>query len=251
MNMISAQKSTEHAAFTTEDSTHYEGRDLEAMSFAKNYYQWLEGFFAPYFRGRGIEVGAGSGNFTEMLLVHDFTSLVALEPSETMFALLKERFSGNPKVTARNSTLSKICTEFSASFDTVVYINVLEHIENDGEEMAYANQILKKGGHLCIFVPALPWLYSSFDKSVGHYRRYYKRDVERLLESKGFEIVQSSYFDIAGILPWLIFFTLGGLTLSGGKTKAYDRYIVPIMSRIEAYLPIPMGKNIIVVAQKR
>ncbi len=251
MNKTSEQKSAKHAAFTTEHRTHYEGRDLEAMSFAKNYYRWLEGFFAPYFRGRGIEVGAGSGNFTEMLLTHDFESLVAIEPSAAMYTLLEERFSMNPKVTTHNKMLSEIYSEMPNSFETVVYINVLEHIENDTQELAYANQILKKNGHLCIFVPALPWLYSAFDARVGHYRRYYKKDLERLLDSNGFEIVHSSYFDIAGILPWLIFFTIGGLTLSSGKTKAYDRYVVPLVSRIEAYIPIPIGKNIIVVARKR
>ena len=229
----------------------YDGRDLEAMSFARNYYQRIESFFAPYFKGRGIEIGAGSGNFTERLLMHPFDSLVAAEPSRAMHRLLNDRFSTNPRLAVYQSTLAEIHAEFPDTFDTVVYINVLEHIEDDSQEIQYVNQILKKGGIVFIFVPALPWLYSRFDAIVGHHRRYYKKGVENLLLSHGFEIVRSSYFDIAGILPWLVFFKLFGLTLSGDKTKLYDEYVMPIMGSVETYIPVPIGKNIIVVARKK
>ena len=87
----------------------------------------------------------------------------------------------------------------------MVYVNVLEHIENDKQELFYINQSLKTGGYVCIFVPALAWLYSDFDASIGHYRRYYKKQLIDLVEKAGFEIVKISYFDIMGIIPWFIF----------------------------------------------
>ena len=229
----------------------YEGRDLEAMWFAKNYYQWIETLFAPYLRGRGIEVGAGTGNFTERLLSYDFDSLAAVEPSQAMHARLKEKFRAEPRVVVYNSTLPGVSSELPHTFDVAVYINVLEHVEDDAKEMACARSILKDGGYICVFVPALSWLYSDFDRTVGHYRRYYKKELEQVLTSNGFEIVRSSYFDFAGIWPWLVFFKIFGLTLSGNKTRLYDRYVVPVMRVVEAHVPVPIGKNLLVVARKK
>ena len=129
-------------------------------------------------------------------------------------------------------------------------MNVLEHVENDRQELALARDVLTHGGHLCIFVPALPFLFSEYDASVGHYRRYTKRRLAMLMRDAGLEIVKLHYFDIVGILPWLLFMKFLRKPLTSGSARLYDRLIVPPMRRIESLITPPVGKNLIVVGRK-
>lgn len=229
----------------------YEGRDLEAMSFARRYHQWIADIFAPYLGNQVAEVGAGSGNFSSLLVGKNVQNLVAIEPSREMFPLLKQKFDGDVRVITRHALFQDMCKEYQNHFDSVVYVNVLEHIEKDDQELRSVYQSLKAGGHVCIFVPALPWLYSDFDASVGHYRRYTKRQLEQLLKETGFDIVRISYFDLIGIIPWFIFFKLFRKKLSTGDAVLYDRFVVPFVRMCESIVPIPVGKNLIVIAKKQ
>ena len=130
----------------------YFGKDLEAMVFAVNYNKWIMDEFKPYLGRKVAEVGAGTGNFSELLIDH-VMNLVALEPSENMYPLLMKRFAGNPRVKAINSTFGSACSNFEGSFDSIVYVNVLEHIKNDEQEVSLVHNSLKFGGHALIFVP--------------------------------------------------------------------------------------------------
>src|SRR5207244_311060 len=94
--------------------------------------------------------------------------------------------------------------------DTVVMINVLEHIEDDQDIVRMAHQSLVPGGALVIYSPALRWLYSSYDKAVGHYRRYEKNPLEDLLRAAGFAVDRAKYMDSLGVLPWYLLNVLGG-----------------------------------------
>lgn len=219
------------------------------MSFAQKYHAWILGIFSRYLGKSVAEVGAGSGNFSSLLLEEPIEELVAVEPSE-MFDALQGRHGRTPRVRLERGFFSNIADAYAGHFDSVVYVNVLEHIEDDGAEMAKAKEALKVGGHICIFVPALQWLYSDFDKSVGHYRRYHKRELKKKLTEAGYEIVHVRYFDIAGILPWFVFFTLMGRKLGGGSVRTYDSIVVPVMRVVEALLPVPVGKNLIAIARK-
>jgi len=229
----------------------YQGRDLEAMFSAKNYHQWIADGFSPYLSGHVGEVGAGSGNFSSFLLKTKIDSLVSIEPSQEMYPLLVEKFSTNASVMCRQGFLADFYKEYTNHFDAMVYTNVLEHIEDDRQELLYMNQVLKQGGYVCIFVPALSWLYSDFDASVGHYRRYQKEQLKKIVEEAGFEIVKISYFDIVGVIPWLIFSKLFKKQLTASDVSLYDVLVVPLMRVIEAWVPIPVGKNLIVIGRKK
>lgn len=228
----------------------YFGKDLEAMSFAENYYNWILDEFRPHINGSIAEVGAGSGNFTSLLLKTDITSLVAFEPSRNMYQYLTKKLASDEKVLAIQSGFNERTEEFSGYFDAIVYVNVLEHIENDKEEIRIIYESMKNGGKLCIFVPALSWLYSRLDKEVGHYRRYYKSGLKHLVEEAGFEVIKIKYFDMLGIIPWYIFFVLFGKTISAGGVSVYDKWVVPIMRRLETAFPPPIGKNLLLIAKK-
>ena len=235
----------------TKADIQYFGRDLEAMSFAENYHQWILDEFEQYIGEHLLEVGAGTGNFTRYLLKRKPSSLMAIEPSDNMYPLLEQRLGDEQSVYTYKGYFTQTCRTLDTTPDTVFYINVLEHIEYDADELLHVHDTLASGGHVCIFVPALQWLYGNADKAVGHYRRYHKQPLENLLRSANFEVVKIKYFDIAGIIPWwLIFKVFGKDTVPGGQVSIYDRVIVPVMRRIESHLSPPIGKNLLIVGRK-
>lgn len=229
----------------------YPGRDLEAMSFADRYHRWIRDEFRPYLGADVAEVGAGSGNFSRLLLETPIRRLLAVEPSDAMFTRLHCTLADDPRVEPRNGFFSAVVSDVEGALDTVVYVNVLEHVEHDREEVELMRRALRRGGHACIFVPALPWLYSRFDASIGHFRRYRKHGLEALLRDGGLEVVRSRYFDAAGVLPWLVLYRLMGRSLAAKEVAAYDRLVVPVMRRVERVVRPPVGKNLLVVARKR
>lgn len=226
----------------------YFGKDLEAMSFAKNYHHWILAELAPYLRGAVAEVGAGVGSFSELLLTTDITRLRAFEPSGNMFPMLQQTLSADARADAVNGFFEG--ASHAGEFDTIVYVNVLEHIEDDAAELVGAYQALKPNGHLLIFVPALPWLYSNLDKQVGHFRRYRKKGLVELVERARLPIARVRYFDIAGIIPWYINFVLLKNSIGGGSVSLYDKLVVPPMRVIERLITPPIGKNLLLVAKK-
>ena len=233
---------------TQENVGQYFGKDLEAMSFANNYHRWLIAEFMPYIKGAVAEVGAGVGNVSRLILEADIESLAAFEPSANMYPLLQEALSTDKRAQAVNGFFGE--GQVGEGFDTVMYVNVLEHIEDDAAELAKVRAALAQEGYLLIFVPALPWLYSELDRQVGHFRRYTKSGLVELVQKAGFSIVDVHYFDVAGILPWYIHFTLLKNQIGGGSVSLYDRLVVPTMRVIEGLVPPPIGKNLLLVAKK-
>lgn len=226
----------------------YFGKDLEAMSFARNYHKWILSEFSPYLGNSVAEVGAGAGSVSTLLLETNISSLVAFEPSRNMYPLLKKSLAGDKRATVINDFFSR---ETAGNlFDSILYVNVLEHIEDDASELANARDALNAGGHLLIFVPALPWLYGEIDRQVGHIRRYMKKDLVALTHQAGFTVVKARYFDIAGIIPWYINFVLLKNTIGSGSVSLYDRIVVPPMRLLEGLVPAPLGKNVLLVARK-
>lgn len=230
------------------DNKEYFGKDLEAMSFAENYHNWILDEFSPYLGENVAEVGAGTGNFSDFLLGTKVRKLAAFEPSKNMFDVLQKRFLDHSVVDTINAFFED--QSFPNAFDSVCYVNVLEHIEDDFNALSHAHKALHQNGHLLIFVPALPFLYSDLDKKVGHFRRYKKQQLENLVSSAGFTIKKSKYFDIAGIIPWYIAFVLLKQTTTEANVSLYDKLIVPVMRRVERVIIPMIGKNLILIAQK-
>jgi SAM-dependent methyltransferase len=235
-------------AVAEETLPRYPGKELEAMSFAENYHRWIIDELQPFFGDSVAEVGAGIGRVSRMLLGRNIKRLHAFEPSRNMYPFLERELAAEGRATAVNDFFG--AAQSGKAFDSVAYINVLEHIEDDRAEISHAYAALRPGGHLLIFVPALAWLYSDFDKQVGHFRRYERRALEALVKEAGFSIVRSSYFDAAGVVPWYVAFVLMGKTLSGGSVSLYDKLAVPVTRFFEGIVSPPLGKNILLVARK-
>ncbi len=218
------------------------------MSFAVNYHRWILDCFAPYLRGNVAEVGAGIGSVSSLLLERPHDSFIAFEPSRNMFPYLGQSLEGVPNARAINDFFNPALVP--QGLDSIVYINVLEHIEDDAAEIKRAYASLRPQGHLLVFVPAMPFLYSKFDRDIGHYRRYTKAGLNNLVNVAGFDIEKLHYFDVAGILPWYVSFVLMKGSPRSAQVALYDRWVVPIMRRLETLLSPPIGKNLLLVARK-
>ncbi len=227
--------------------------DIECLAASKYFFEWVLDEFAPFLGDRILEVGAGTGTITRKLLErHPEASIVALEPADNMFSLLEPFTTLAPRVSARKQTLPEYLPEAAGSFDVVLYVNVLEHIENDGKEVRLAAEALRPGGALLVFGPALEGLYSQLDKKAGHYRRYSLEGMRRLAEDAGLRVVSLHYFDLLGVLPYyLAYTTLRRTTISSSTLWSYDRLIVPLSRSIQRILRHPpVGKNVILAAIK-
>jgi SAM-dependent methyltransferase len=238
-------------AVTAPPSADYFGKDLEAMDSASKYYDWMLSYFAPYIGQRFLEVGAGSGNFSERLLQLQPQSLTSVEPSASVYAPLQARLSRHDHVSTHHGCLSDKAGEWRGKFDTAFYVNVMEHVEDDAAEVRLALDCLVPGGHLLIFVPALPWLYGKADELFGHYRRYTMQSLTALVGGLPVTVQASRYFDILGVVPWWVAFVLlQRPVMSPRMVWLYDRMVVPIARRMEALVQPPIGKNLLLVVRK-
>jgi SAM-dependent methyltransferase len=228
--------------------------DLERLGTADRFFRWTLEEFAPYLHGRVLEVGAGIGTITRHLVESNRElSVVALEPAGNVYASLASYAALSSRVSAYRQTLREYLSVQDEPFDAVIYLNVLEHIEDDAEELRLAAAALHPGGALLVFGPALEWLYGELDYRAGHYRRYSVANLGEVASAAGFEIVSLAYFDVLGVLPYLVAYRLLRRPVISGSTMwGYDRLLVPVSRLIQrAMRRPPLGKNIILVARKR
>jgi SAM-dependent methyltransferase len=233
---------------TNGNQSEYPGKELEAMSFAFNYHRWIVDELAPFFGQNVVEVGAGTGDLTAMLLQTDLQKLFAFEPASNLFPSLARNMQGQTRVTTINDFFrADLAVDV---IDSVLYINVLEHIEDPHAELLMVNRALRPGGHLLLFVPALKWLFSEADKHMGHFRRYYKNELNQLVKDTGFSLVKAHYFDFAGIMPWYLNFVVLKNSFNTSGVALYDKLVVPLVRPLEKLIKPPIGKNVLLVARK-
>jgi SAM-dependent methyltransferase len=235
----------------------YEGHDLEALADLPHYVNWILQGFAAHLHGRVLEVGAGTGNFS-IRYVDTVAEAVLLEPAQNLHPLLAARFADRSHVRVECGLLEDWAERPAAAgghdgrlFDAAVMVNVLEHIADDHGTIQRLAEMLRPGGKLLVFVPALPWLYGSLDAQVHHYRRYSRSSLSRVMSTAGLDVMSLHFFDAAGVLPWLFAGrVLRQRSFSARAAFIYDRVVVPIASRLERWLPVPLGKNLLCVAQR-
>lgn len=239
-----------------EDLTQYAGRDLEGMCFAENYHRWILRIFDPFLGTHLVEVGAGTGSFSELVLKRRIESLSLVEPSTEMYKILDSRINGMDtavKVNTYNAFFTRVADRIRVNQqpDSIIYVNVMEHIEDDQLELRVAHQTLAAGGRIFIFVPALRWLYGSLDQQIGHHRRYTRPELESKCRSAGFRLIKSGYFDFAGIVPWGIKYrVLRSDKLEPRAVMLYDKFVVPAARAVETLIKPPIGKNLFVIGEK-
>jgi 2-polyprenyl-3-methyl-5-hydroxy-6-metoxy-1,4-benzoquinol methylase len=227
--------------------------DLECLAASRNFFDWVLEEFDDYLHGRVLEVGAGTGTITRKLIErYADVSVVALEPADNVFANLDAYAALTQRVSAKRETLSEYQVGADTAFDVVLYVNVLEHIADDVQEVKLSAEALRPGGALLVFGPALEALYSELDHKAGHYRRYSLPYLRRIVEGTGLRIVSLRYFDVLGVLPYLVVYRwLHHTEISSSTMWGYDRLIVPASRMLQRVLgDPPAGKNVVLVAVK-
>jgi len=225
--------------------------DLEIMSSAQNYRNWMHSRLAPFIGQRLLEVGCGIGNFTQIFL--DRELVVAADIYGPCVEQLRIRLGNNLNLVPKELDISDPATLALASyeFDTVICLNVLEHIEDDLKALSHMQSVLKPAGRLVLLVPAFQFLYGTVDRSLDHYRRYTRKNLLPRMREAGFKVETSFYMNMIGMAGWL----LNNRVLKRGEENAeqinfFDRYIAPTADRIERLIPPPFGLSLIAIGQK-
>lgn len=227
----------------------YSGSELGAMRTADNYYRWLISRFAPYLSGTVVEVGAGIGTFSQRVLdLPSVAKLIAIEPDRSAYQSLVSQFSGNPRFEAR---LGFMESQHLPPVNSLIAVNVLEHVRDDHEFLARAAQVVGRGGHLLLFTPAIPAIFGSLDVNFGHHRRYTRDSLREKIDTTGWKVVHIAYSNLPGMVAWFLLGRIfGSQTISAWQIGAYDRLVIPWLSRIESVVPPPVGQSLLAVAQR-
>lgn len=228
----------------------YSGTELDAMAEARNYCRCILRYFAPFLGSNVVEIGASAGTFSQLLLsTNQVTELALFEPADNLFPLLARRFSADPRVILHRGNFDPSALKKPA--DSVVLVNVLEHILDDAGLLSQIQQSLRPGGSLLLFVPALEWNYGSLDEAFGHHRRYSKPALRKKLEGAGLRVEQERYVNMLGIASW---FLAGRVfrqaTLKPFQVRWYDRWIIPWSFKLERICEPPIGQSLLAVAIK-
>lgn len=228
--------------------TLYVGKELDLFALADNWKSYVKAQIASYLTGDVLEVGAGIGSAT--LALHDGTARrwVCLEPDATLASRLQARILGSRAAPTTKVIVGSLSTfTEQACFDCILYIDVLEHIEDDRGQIETAAQLVRPGGHIIVLSPAHQWLFSDFDKSIGHLRRYKKATLRCLMPSGWIE-EKMTYLDSMGV-----FLSLGNvLTLrqampTRSQLAVWDRLCVPLSRRVDRLSRGLIGKSVLAV----
>ncbi len=179
----------------------YVGTELNLFAHAKNWKAYWSSEIREYLAGDVLEVGAGIGVNTRFLWQStSVSSWTCLEPDPELASEMHKKFAAEPGLTGcRVETGTTVALDPRRKFDTVMYIDVLEHIENDHQELSRASSLLRSGGRLIVLAPAYPWLYTHFDGAIGHVRRYTRATLSACAP-ENCELERLIYLDSAGLL---------------------------------------------------
>lgn len=231
----------------------YQGAELTLFAHAVNWKRYFSRQIRPYLGDSVIEVGAGLGGTTGLLHCGQ-SAWVCLEPDPAMAAVISTAIAEHrlpPGCRVETGIVDDLLAHGHAGrYDSVVYIDVLEHIEGDRAELAAAWRLLKPGGHLMVLSPAFSWLYTPFDKAVGHFRRYHKSDLKKIAPP-GAQPVFIRYLDSVGLLASLA----NRLLLRSGmptqsQVLTWDRLMVPFSRMVDPLVGYAFGRSILAVWQK-
>jgi SAM-dependent methyltransferase len=198
-------------------------------------------------------VGAGIGNITDFIILKENLTVIDINQDYVDYLNAKYSFRRTSSFRLLNVDIQNVQSSplKSEKFDTIICLNILEHLKNDRGAIENMNALLEPGGRLIILVPALRVLYGSMDISFEHIRRYNKRDLKSLILDQNLEIVKFYYLNLVGLLGW--FFNgriLQKKELPKNQTKLFDK-LVPFLGFAEKIIKPPWGQSLILIAQKK
>jgi hypothetical protein len=231
--------------------TQYIGNELELFQYAVNWKSYYKSKIESYIKGSVLEVGAGFGSTTKVLCSKNCKIWTALEPDIDMYKKLQKLKSENTlpcNLEIYNTDLLNLNNDIL--YDTIIYIDVLEHIENDQDELNCAFSKLSNSGHLIILSPAHNFVFSKFDKRIGHFRRYNKKSLKSIIPEE-LKVKKLFYLDSIGLLSSLAnkyFLKQESPTIK--QIYFWDRILLKVSKFFDIFLSNFFGKSIILICQK-
>jgi ubiquinone/menaquinone biosynthesis C-methylase UbiE len=218
------------------------------MKAAQRYFAWQARMARRELGRRVVEVGCGIGNFTRHLL--DREMVIALDVESDCVAQLPDNLGRPANVTAR--VLDVVDPEFvtlrAQAVDSVVCLNVLEHVQDDLLALRNMAAVLPAGGKAVLIVPAFEALYGPIDSNLGHYRRYSKKSFRALASDAGFTVQTLRYMNCVGCIGWWANARVFKRTSqSETQIRTFDRWVVPPMEWLEELAEPPFGQSLFVV----
>jgi len=223
---------------------------LQSMRWARRYNTWITGRITPYIGDRVLEAGAGIGNITAHLLNREL--VLAADNNESYLDRLAASFANNPNVRTVPLDLESphdILALGGHRLDTVICVNVIEHLSNDNEVLQGFFEVLEPGGRAIVLAPYGRWLYGTIDRGLDHHRRYDRSELRGKMERAGFVI--EDVFGINRVAPPFWFLNgrvLGRTTVPANQVRVFDR-LVPLVRLVDRLLPFP-PLSIIAIGRK-
>jgi phospholipid N-methyltransferase len=224
----------------------YIGEELEIFALATNWKKYYGTLVKPYFGERVLEVGAGIGATTSILLDPCVKEWVCLEPDAGFGKILQRKIHDN-KLPSCCKAITGTVQELAQDdlYDCILYIDVMEHIENDRAEIQSAACHLKPAGRLIVLSPAHQWLFTPFDKAIGHFRRYSKRTLTRI-NPEHCTLEKLIYLDSAGMLLSLANkLMLRQFMPTVNQILFWDNWVVPVSQVLDRLLMFSLGKSVV------
>ena len=228
---------------------------LEVVGTVGRYQQWVIGHFKPFLSGIVFDIGSGRGDMAELYDIAGVEKIILSDHSPEMIAFLEKRFGDRKNRYAVLPLADISLTERAAVFngnapDTVISLNVLEHIPDDVAAIGNMAQLLRPGGKLLIMVPALPAIHGTLDDMAVHCRRYTKEELVLKVTAAGFKVDRAYYMNFFGVFSWFIAGrVLRQKRFDTGMCQALDR-VVPFLKAIESVVPPPLGQSLILIAHR-
>jgi len=226
------------------------GRQLEAAGPDKpRYRRYQYELIAPHCGSSVLEVGAGLGEFAEQF--DDLDRLVLTDVDPDAVAVMARRFAGRPGVEVRQLELGK-APELAEPVNSVVAINVLEHIDDDAGALRSLATAVEVGGCIVLWVPGYQQLYGEFDRKVGHVRRYTPSTLADAVRRAGLDVELVKPVNLLGGIAWWLTVRRSGVSSPNPKMVAlFDRCVVPMTRALERRVRVPFGQSVLCVARKR
>jgi len=226
----------------------------------KNYCLWQYQLISEYIGKDILEIGAGSGRLSEIIVARNqYDSYVSIEPSDKFFSELSNDTAIKGRVSVFKMTSKELDKKYYNSFDTMLLIHVLEHIEDDLTTLEGLKPFLKKSGKLIIMVPSYNFLFSDLDRRIGHYRRYNKKMLKDMANLLDLNIYKMQYTNVLGIFGWFWFCKVRKCNFNDTSKKNeivkgfrfFDKYLLPFVTKIENNFNLPLGLNLTCVLTKK
>lgn len=224
---------------------------LRRLAEAKRLQAWMFSVLAPSAPGRMLEIGAGIGTFSHLLLNAGAEPLLLVEPEDECVSELRRAFGDDSRVVIVDEMLPESPTLRASpnSFDYALCQNVLEHIEDDVGALTAVVDALAPGGEVAVLVPAHPFLFGQLDQSFEHYRRYTRTQLRTLIRDAGAELTSLRSFNMLGVPGWWIAGHTPFLDINRVSLRAYET-LLPFWRPLEDRLHPPLGLSLVARARK-